>query len=102
MSQQQPTLHPLQADKMKVTPMGAAWMVAITAVLAGVMIALPWEKEVIFGMDRVTMYDNDPYQNNNDTSVLHTRDTLYFPCSGVRCHAWLYLPRYGLSMPCKV
>lgn len=72
---------------------GATLGVAAVAALAGILIALPWETDVTFGMDRNTTYDDDPYESNSDISSRHTRESFFFPCNGVRCHAWLYLPR---------
>lgn len=67
--------------------------VAAVATLAGILIALPWETDVTFGMDRDTTYDEDPYEFNSDIASRHTRESFFFPCNGMRCHAWLYLPR---------
>uniref|UniRef100_A0A383W7U6 Serine aminopeptidase S33 domain-containing protein n=1 Tax=Tetradesmus obliquus TaxID=3088 RepID=A0A383W7U6_TETOB len=59
------------------------------------LVVLPWDTDVIPGpLPRdASQTEADAPQN----AATYTREVIYFPCSGERCQAWLYMPKQGLA-----
>ncbi|GIM14904.1 hypothetical protein Vretimale_17750, partial [Volvox reticuliferus] len=60
------------------------------AVMGGAIMSLPWEDEVVYGMDRDTTTVLEHLQPLSNEK--YSRSTVYFDSHSVRCEAWFYEP----------
>lgn len=72
-------------------------LLAPLALCLGAMLVLPWDMGIIPGP--IPRNTTRTAADEPQETAAYSRRVLTFPCSGVKCQAWLYVPKHSKEKP---